>query len=706
MEGNQTWESEAWAPSRDWLGPRETRTGPSLASVLNELPSAATLRYRGPGVLPWGTLEEDEDDDEGRSIQAFAEAAQMELHESHPSRELPWPMQARRAYRKSQAREQVTYGSGSRAAHWIRLLSRTKEKMKEGLQTLKPWAWTLKKIGGQFGAGTESYFSLLRFLLFLNLTSSVIQVCMKLLPTWLGGPPPGPPGSDTSSLCGSYSPQTHGLVSFPTQLFNLLSGEGYLEWSPLFYGFYPPRSYLAVTYLCSVFATGLICLLLILHRSVSGLKQTLLAESGVLTSYSHRVFSAWDFGLCGEEHVRLRQRIILYELQVELEEAVVRRRAAGQTLGQRAKVWLVRGLFQLLVLALLGAAVYGVYWVTGYTVTLQETAVVQQTPLLKLAVNYLPSIFISGVNLVLPHVFKFIAPLEGYTRSRQVVLILLRTVALRLTSLLFLLISLWGQITCGGDATADGCKTCGYNYKELPCWETRLGQEMYKLVLFDLLMCLAVTLLYQFPRKILCGLCPGALGRLAGTQEFQVPDEVLGLMYSQTVVWVGSFFCPLLPLINTAKFLLLFYLKKITIFSTCSPASRTFRASMANFFFPIMLLLGLAFSALPVLYSIFLIPPSKLCGPFREKSSIWAQIPESIESLPQTAQNILYFLGTQAFAVPLLLISSILMAYTVALANSYGRLISELKRQIETEARNKVFLAQRAVVLNSQNGAF
>jgi hypothetical protein len=51
---------------------------------------------------------------------------------------------------------------------------------------------------------------------------------------------------------------------------------------------------------------------------VSGLKQTLLAESGALTSYSHRVFSAWDFGLCGKENVRLRQRIILYELQVRL----------------------------------------------------------------------------------------------------------------------------------------------------------------------------------------------------------------------------------------------------------------------------------------------------------------------------------------------------------------------------------------------------
>uniref|UniRef100_Q7Z404-3 Isoform 3 of Voltage-gated chloride channel TMC4 n=1 Tax=Homo sapiens TaxID=9606 RepID=Q7Z404-3 len=280
-----------------------------------------------------------------------------------------------------------------------------------------------------------------------------------------------------------------------------------------------------------------------------------------------------------------------------------------------------------------------------------------------------------------------------------------RTVFLRLASLVVLLFSLWNQITCGGDSEAEDCKTCGYNYKQLPCWETVLGQEMYKLLLFDLLTVLAVALLIQFPRKLLCGLCPGALGRLAGTQEFQVPDEVLGLIYAQTVVWVGSFFCPLLPLLNTVKFLLLFYLKKLTLFSTCSPAARTFRASAANFFFPLVLLLGLAISSVPLLYSIFLIPPSKLCGPFRGQSSIWAQIPESISSLPETTQNFLFFLGTQAFAVPLLLISSILMAYTVALANSYGRLISELKRQRQTEAQNKVFLARRAVALTSTKPA-
>ncbi|XP_005414915.1 PREDICTED: transmembrane channel-like protein 4 [Chinchilla lanigera] len=699
MEGGLDWEPEPWRGP----APLEARAGRSLASELNKLPSAATLRYRGPGVLPWGSLEEEEEGG-GSGARPFAGAAAPEPRDPLPSRELPWPMQARRLHRKNQAREQGADSPGSRVGHWARRLARGQEKTKEGLRSLQPWAWTVKRIGGQFGGGTRSYFSLLRFLLLLNALASVLVVGLVLLPTWLQGPPPGPPGPGASSPCGSYSPHTPGLATFPSQLFNLLSGQGYLEWSPLFYGFYPARGHLGVTYLCSVFVTGLICLVLILRRSVPGLKQTLLAESGALTSYSHRVFSAWDFGLSGAVHVRLRQRIILYELQVELEEAAVRRRAAGRTLGQQARVWLVRALLNLLVLALLGAAFYGVYRVTGEAGQLQDTPFIRQTPLLQLLVSYLPSIFISTVNFVLPLVFTLIGPLEGYTRSHQLVLILLRTVFLRLASLLFLLFSLWSQITCGGNAQAEACKDCGYNYKELPCWETRVGQEMYKLLLFDLLTSLAIALFVQFPRKIFCSLCPGALGRWGGTLEFQVPDEVLGLIYAQTVVWVGSFFCPLLPLLNTAKFLLLFYLKKLTLFSTCSPAARTFRASMASFVFPLVLLLGLFLSAVPVLYSIFLIQPSKLCGPFRGKASIWAPIPESIETLPQTAQNFLFFLGTQAFAVPLLLVSSILMAYTVALANSYGRLISELRRQIETEARNKVFLAQRAVALGSESG--
>ncbi|XP_015417139.1 PREDICTED: transmembrane channel-like protein 4 [Myotis davidii] len=619
MEESPAWEPEGWGPSGRWPAPRGARAGPTLSSVLNELPSAATLRYRGPGVLPWGVLEEDEDEE--RNIQAFAEAAQKELQDPGPSRELPWPMQARRAHRQLHARDQMAQGSGSRVANWALRLRRSKEKMREALHTLEPWGWTLKRIGGQFGAGTESYFLLLRFLLFLNVLASVLKVCMTLLPTWLDGGPPGPPDPPPPSpICISVS-----RAGYPCGCLTADSLSGSVA-SPL-----PPPG-----------------------------------GSSPNATAQGRGEGSWNLHFQGRRGLRpmspgiLGRRVVAW---VWSSDQGVRKEQAG---GTPSSVGAPPGPQPLL------AAPF----------PSQKLPVVSRTRLLQLGVEYLPSIFISGVNLVLPPVLKLITRLEGYTRSRQIVLFPVRTVFLRLASLLVLLFSLWDQITCRGNAEAENCKVCGYNYKALPCWETRLGQEMYKLLLFDLLTGLAIMLLIQFPQKLLCGLCSGPLGRL-GTQEFQVPDEVLGLIYAQTVVWVGSFFCPLLPLLNTAKFLLLFYLKKLTLFSTCSPASRTFRASTANFFFPMVLLLGLAISAIPVLYSIFLIPASKLCGPFRGYRSIWDQIPESISRLPQTAQDFLFFLGTQAFAVPLLLISSILMAYTLALANSYGGLISELKRQVE-----------------------
>ncbi|XP_072463573.1 voltage-gated chloride channel TMC4 isoform X2 [Notamacropus eugenii] len=690
----------------DWI-PRAPEPGPSLSTLLSELPSSATVRYRGPGVPPWGDPEPPLEQRGQESLSQRKTApgtSPEEPPESHVLRELPWPIDAKRLLWKLQARRPTKPVSGIRGSKGTLLLGRTWAHLAGAPKMLVPWRNILTKIGGQYGAGTESYFGLLRFLLGLNILGALFQGVLTLLPLLLLGPIPGPP---SSKHCGPYNPVPKGLIDYPMYLTNLLSGEGHLEWSPLFYGFYPVELtggtfQLPVAYLLSTFVSGLLCLFLILRRSVSGLKQTLLSESGALTSYSHRVFSAWDFGLQGTGPVELRRRAIRYELQVELEEDLMRKRAKARTGAQWVGLWVARIMLNLLVLALLAAAFYGVYWATDPYKNLQEDPVVQATPMLKLLVAYLPSIFISTANLVLPSVFTLITSLEGYRRSRQVLLILLRTVFLRLASLVVLLVSLWNQITCQGNPKAEACNTCGYDYSKLPCWETRVGQEMYRLLLFDLLTCLAVPLLVQFPRKLLGGMCGGRLGRLVGTMEFQVPEEVLGLVYGQTLVWVGGFYCPLLALLNTAKLLLTFYLKKFTLFAFFSPAPRTFRASTANFFFPLVLLLGLAISAVPVLYGIFVIPPSRLCGPFRGQPNIWAAVPNAIQGLSRTARDFLFFLGTLSFAVPLMLVSSVLMVYTLTLASSYGRLVSKLKGHLQMESESKVLLAQRIVQLSEK----
>ena len=48
-----------------------------------------------------------------------------------------------------------------------------------------------------------------------------------------------------------------------------------------------------------------------------------------------------------------------------------------------------------------------------------------------------------------------------------------------------------------------------------------------------------------------------------GEQEFAIPDNVLGIVYGQTICWIGAFFSPLLPAIATLKFIIIFYVKEV-----------------------------------------------------------------------------------------------------------------------------------------------
>lgn len=53
------------------------------------------------------------------------------------------------------------------------------------------------------------------------------------------------------------------------------------------------------------------------------------------------------------------------------------------------------------------------------------------------------------------------------------------------------------------------------------------------------------------------------LVRLLGKQRFLIPFKVLDLVHSQTVSWVGVYYCPLLPLIGTVTLMATFYIQKV-----------------------------------------------------------------------------------------------------------------------------------------------
>uniref|UniRef100_A0A8C6WK03 Transmembrane channel-like protein n=1 Tax=Neogobius melanostomus TaxID=47308 RepID=A0A8C6WK03_9GOBI len=473
--------------------------------------------------------------------------------------------------------------------------------------------------------------------------------------------------------------------------------QGFIEYTYLFYGYYKNPlvgninfSYnIPLAYLLTAAFYLLFCLFCIIARMGTTARVAVATGGGAEGTYSKIVFTGWDYGSSGHRATKLKQQNIYYRLQVDLEEERIKKKAASLTQAQKAFLYSARIVLFILALGFIGAAVAGIVFATTFSQTNLDQGV------LGLFYEYLPSIVITAANFIVPMLNDQLAPFERYSPSITIILALFRAVFLRLVSLISVLFSLWRQITCDNNTEAANCETCQYNVKTYQCWETRVGQEMYKLTIFDLLINLAMLILVESPRRIVVDNWPNKLTQWVGRQEFVVPNNVLGLVYGQTVAWTGAFFCPLLPLINTLKFILLFYTKRITLFQNCRPALKTFRSTTSSFFFSVILLLGLGLASMVMIYSVGVIHPSMACGPFRTFDTMWLVIPTAISKLSQTTQEFLFFIGSQSFSIPLFALSCVMLCYVISLAAVYKKSVTLMKTQLKLEGRDKQFLVRQ-----------
>lgn len=626
---------------------------------------------------------------------------------------LPLPLGLKRAVREVQQMRVPVVTSWQSWKHSKgRSLRRFRENARGALAYIALWRKALHKIGGHFGGGVQSYFLFLRFLVVLNFFSFLLIAVFVIIPSIvfraIGS------GTDGSTVnitgptqCMNYVPNPQSLLVFYTYFLNLLSGTGFMEYSYLFYGYYNNTvaessgfSYnIPLAYLLTAVFYFVFCFICIITRMGSAARVAVATVGGAAGNYSKLVFTGWDYGCQGDRATRMKQNNIRYQLQVDLEEERIMKKAASLTLGQIVGLYTIRILLNLICLALIGLAFFAIAKATAFS---QEQNGV--TGIQGLLWEYLPSIVITAGNFLVPFLCDQIALLERYSPSTTIIVALLRSVFLRLVSLGVLLFTLWSQITCYDEKTTALCGLCQYNQMDYPCWETRVGQEMYKLALFDFLTTIAVLILIEFPRRMVVDHWSCKLTQWVGRQEFLVPTNVLGLVYGQTVVWTGALFCPLLPLINTLKFVILFYCKKITLFQNCRPARKTFRSTTSTFFFLVVLLFGWGLALVAMIYSMAKIHPSWSCGPFRSLPIMWIIIPNTFEKLSLHTKNFLFFIGSQAFSIPLFLFFCVVLCYVGALALVYGNSVALLRAQLKLEGRDKQFLVKQIEELSRKMG--
>lgn len=168
-----------------------------------------------------------------------------------------------------------------------------------------------------------------------------------------------------------------------------------------------------------------------------------------------------------------------------------------------------------------------------------------------------------------------------------------------------------------------------------------------------------------------------------GREEFLVPKNVLDIVAGQTVTWMGLFYCPLLPLLNSVFIFLTFYIKKHTLLRNSKVPLRRFRASSSTFFFQLVLILGLLVATLPLGYVVSSIHSSWDCGLFASYSAPWQVVPELVAlRLPPLGQRALHYLGSQAFSFPLLFLLSLVLTVCVSQSQAKARAIQGLRKQL------------------------
>ncbi|XP_064610385.1 transmembrane channel-like protein 7 isoform X2 [Liolophura sinensis] len=574
---------------------------------------------------------------------------------------------------------------------------------------------SFKAIEGYQGGGVLSYFVFLKWLLKLNFYIFLLMFLFTTLPdvifpeldysSSVTGSSTGTANQNLSITCSALYTVTTSVWAVDN-VQDFLQGTGWMEKTEMFFGDYAstelsigttsdgtfnynmPLAFLTVTVVCF-----LLSLVLMAVHTGGALKETLFVSGGKSYNNHNTVYSGWDYSLSDAAGVGYRHSSLYNEIMANIADAEYNQQRTEHTACSKCKLYTLRVIVNLIVLAILGGGGYLIYYVTSFTTEFtKSSSYTSADRFVQLLVEFLPSLTITGLNVVCPILFGILVKLESYTRGVEIQLMLIRVVFLKMASLAMLVATLYAEITC---TPKDSCLVGTSPCTSLKCWETYAGQQFYKLVITDFLVAFVSTFFVEFPRKLIVTKCQCCLSRLIGRQEYDIPKNVLDLVNSQMLLWIGFFFAPLIPAVIVIKLFITFYLKKFSALVNCIPPQRPYKASKSNMFFMVILMFAFFLSCVPVTWSVASLTPSKGCGPFRIYDNMYDIYSVVFATWPSWLQGVMNFLSSAAFVLPLLLFLGLVIYYFRVVANTSKDMVKMLKDQLVLEGHDKQYLMRQ-----------
>ncbi|XP_071961220.1 transmembrane channel-like protein 7 [Antedon mediterranea] len=615
---------------------------------------------------------------------------------------LPTTLETKREIRRKYGATKLKADTGFKAWRFemSRQWKRLKFKVSDGLLWFELWRSSIKEVEGKFGTAVVSYFVFLKWMMFLNIYIFLLMFLFVVIPQVALNSNSNVENDVCDVLYESSVSNDSGIQL----LLDFFEGTGWMEQTALFYGFYIPSNLsisdntdhtynLPLAYLLVSISYFILSLLLMVRYTGQGFKENLANQEDRYYKYCNKVFGSWDCSLNDGNNAYLKHRSIHYDLTSALEEERLILKRESRTFSKKICLFLVRLLINFFVFVILGGAGYLIYFTSELAVLNENESAITSNGFASLIISYLPSISITILNAIIPMIFNVLVRFEEYSPQFEINLTLSRTVLLRLASLAVLIASYYPQIICEDNEKDESCRFCSSS--GLRCWETYIGQQFYKLCITDFVAVVGVVVFWEFPRKLAAKYFHFGIAKALGQMEFEIPKNVLAIVYSQAICWVGSFYSPLLPSICLLKCIIFFYLKKWSLLYNMIPSNRPYRASRSGNFFMVILLITFMLCVIPVGYSMVKVLPSRGCGPFRDTEYMWQSLEDAVNRWPLVIREITQFIGSVAFIVPFTIVLCLILYYHHALASAHTEMIVLLKDQLIMEGRDKHFLLMR-----------
>ncbi|XP_013869463.1 transmembrane channel-like protein 6b [Austrofundulus limnaeus] len=549
------------------------------------------------------------------------------------------------------------------------------------------WKVPLKRVSGRFGTGVLSYFLFLKTLLFFNVFLFLVMGTFLVLPQAVY--PPEVPANRRS-----FS----GL--------ELLTGAGYFSDTVMYYGYYCNytlhRNYNSSTQAWSTvklpsynmplayfFTIGMAffitCIILVYSMSKSFGQSFRIDKSYSILAI--KTFCSWDFRVIKKNSIKLLSENICTQLKELLGE--LKPKHGRNPWLERLRRLMVHCLAWLMCVAVTTGCVIGIYYFSDYMhIENQKQGAAQEASLLALPV------LVSLINLLLPGLFNFAAWVEDYiSPSVRTYVGLSRNLMLKVSVLGVLCYHWLGRIA-----------TDGTDY--IKCWESFVGQELYRFLIVDFIFTLLDTLFGE----LLWRLFSDKILKRQRKPEFDIAKNVLDLIYGQTLAWLGVLFSPLLPAVQILKLLLLFYIKMSSVMMNCQAPRRPYRVSqMTTIFITLLCFPSFLGSSVCVTYAMWSIKPSESCGPFRRLQTMlkagkqWMkQLAEENASLSPLASAHAYLVENPLFLFVGAGIFLIVIYFHSQVLDGQRKIITLLQEHIKNEGEDKKFLITRLQSIHEQ----